>query len=27
MYPMGTMLLRNFNQIDHGHLAVIYKEN
>ena len=26
-YPKGTLLLRNYNKIDKGHLAVIYKEN
>lgn len=26
-YPAGTMLIRNYNTIDSGHLAVIYKEN
>lgn len=26
-YPRGTMLLRDYNPIDAGHLAVIYKEN
>jgi hypothetical protein len=26
-YPAGTMLLRNYNPIDSGHCAVIYKEN
>ena len=26
-YPKGTLLLRNYNPIDQGHLAIIYKEN
>ena len=26
-YPKGTLLLRNYNEIDQGHLAVIYQEN
>lgn len=26
-YPAGTLLLRDFNLIDAGHVAVIYKEN
>ncbi len=26
-YPKGTLLLRNYNPIDYGHAAVIYKED
>jgi len=26
-YPVGTLLLRNYNPIDYGHVAVIYEEN
>jgi hypothetical protein len=26
-YPIGTLLLRDYNKIDSGHVAIIYEEN